>query len=250
MYKLKLLIKLIFGYGYGGIKLNILIVEDNVDINNLMSRILETEGYSVRKAYSGSEGMMCIEQFEYDLVILDLMLPGISGEELIEKIRDKSVVPIVVISAKEGVQSKINVLKLGADDFISKPFDNDEVLARVEAQLRRYKKFSKKEVKKTKFTYKNLVLDLEVRQAFIENKEVLLTAREFSIIELLISNPKKVFTRANLFESAWNNEFLGDDNTVNVHISNLRTKLSKLDQENEYIKTVWGIGFKLGEEIN
>lgn len=250
MYKLKLLIKLIFGYGYGGIKLNILIVEDNVDINNLMSRILETEGYSVRKAYSGSEGMMCIEQFEYDLVILDLMLPGISGEELIEKIRDKSVVPIVVISAKEGVQSKINVLKLGADDFISKPFDNDEVLARVEAQLRRYKKFSKKEVKKTKFTYKNLVLDLETRQAFIENKEVLLTAREFSIIELLISNPKKVFTRANLFESAWNNEFLGDDNTVNVHISNLRTKLSKLDQENEYIKTVWGIGFKLGEEIN
>ncbi|WP_204595082.1 response regulator [Clostridium sardiniense] len=231
-------------------KLNILIVEDNVDINNLISRILETEGYSVREAYSGSEGMMCIEQFEYDLVILDLMLPGISGEELIEKIRDKSVVPIVVISAKEGVQSKINVLKLGADDFISKPFDNDEVLARVEAQLRRYKKFSKKEVKKTKFTYKNLVLDLETRQAFIGNKEVLLTAREFSIIELLISNPKKVFTRANLFESAWNNEFLGDDNTVNVHISNLRTKLSKLDQENEYIKTVWGIGFKLGEEIN
>ncbi|MGG7076603.1 response regulator transcription factor [Clostridium sardiniense] len=231
-------------------KLNILIVEDNVDINNLISRILETEGYSVRAAYSGSEGMMCIEQFEYDLVVLDLMLPGISGEELIEKIRDKSVVPIVVISAKEGVQSKINVLKLGADDFISKPFDNDEVLARVEAQLRRYKKFSKKEVKKTKFTYKNLVLDLEARQAFIENKEVLLTAREFSIIELLISNPKKVFTRANLFESAWNNEFLGDDNTVNVHISNLRTKLSKLDQENEYIKTVWGIGFKLGEEIN
>ncbi|MBM7834903.1 DNA-binding response OmpR family regulator [Clostridium sardiniense] len=230
--------------------MNILIVEDNVDINNLISRILETEGYSVREAYSGSEGMMCIEQFEYDLVILDLMLPGISGEELIEKIRDKSVVPIVVISAKEGVQSKINVLKLGADDFISKPFDNDEVLARVEAQLRRYKKFSKKEVKKTKFTYKNLVLDLETRQAFIGNKEVLLTAREFSIIELLISNPKKVFTRANLFESAWNNEFLGDDNTVNVHISNLRTKLSKLDQENEYIKTVWGIGFKLGEEIN
>ncbi|WP_460294880.1 response regulator transcription factor [Clostridium sardiniense] len=231
-------------------KLNILIVEDNVDINNLMSRILETEGYSVRAAYSGSEGMMCIEQFEYDLVVLDLMLPGISGEELIEKIRDKSVVPIVVISAKEGVQSKINVLKLGADDFISKPFDNDEVLARVEAQLRRYKKFSKKEVKKIKFTYKNLVLDLETRQAFIGNKEVLLTAREFSIIELLISNPKKVFTRANLFESAWNNEFLGDDNTVNVHISNLRTKLSKLDQGNEYIKTVWGIGFKLGEEIN
>lgn len=230
--------------------MNILIVEDNVDINNLISRILDTEGYSVREAYSGSEGMMCIEQFEYDLVILDLMLPGISGEELIEKIRDKSVVPIVVISAKEGVQSKINVLKLGADDFISKPFDNDEVLARVEAQLRRYKKFSKKEVKKTKFTYKNLVLDLETRQAFIGNKEVLLTAREFSIIELLISNPKKVFTRANLFESAWNNEFLGDDNTVNVHISNLRTKLSKLDQENEYIKTVWGIGFKLGEEIN
>lgn len=230
--------------------MNILIVEDNVDINNLISRILEKEGYSVRGAYSGSEGMMCIEQFEYDLIILDLMLPGISGEELIEKVRNKSVVPIIVISAKEGIDNRINVLKLGADDFISKPFDNDEVLARVEAQLRRYKNFSKKEIKKTKFTFKKLVLDSETRQAFIGNKEVPLTAREFSIIELLISNPKKVFTRANLFESVWNNEFIGDDNTVNVHVSNLRTKLSKLDQENEYIKTVWGIGFKLGEEIN
>lgn len=101
-------------------KLNILVVEDNVDINNLICRILQNEGYSVRGAYSGSEGIMCIEQFEYDLLILDLMLPGVTGEEIIEKVKENSVVPIIIISAKEGVDSRINVLKLGADDFISK----------------------------------------------------------------------------------------------------------------------------------
>ncbi|MGG5460980.1 response regulator transcription factor [Clostridium sp. B9] len=228
-------------------KLNILVVEDNVDINNLICRILQNEGYSVRGAYSGSEGIMCIEQFEYDLLILDLMLPGVTGEEIIEKVRENSVVPIIIISAKEGVDSRINVLKLGADDFISKPFENEEVLARVEAQLRRYKRFSKNDSRKTKFEFKNIILDTESRQAFINKKELGLTGREFSILELLISNPNKVFTRANLFESVWNNEFLGDDNTVNVHVSNLRTKLSKADKDSEYIKTIWGIGFKLAE---
>ena len=139
------------------------------------------------------------------------------------------------------------MLKLGADDFINKPFDIKEVIARVQAQLRRYKEFSQSKSKDNKLKYKNIILDSESRRVFINKEEISLTVREFAILELLISNPNKVFTRGNLFETVWENEFLGDDNTVNVHISNLRSKLSKADKDFDYIKTVWGIGFKLKE---
>ena len=223
----------------------ILVVEDDWDINGLLCRMLIQNGYEVRGAYSGSEAKMCIEQFKYDLIILDLMLPGISGEELITEIREKYVMPIIVASAKTSAEDKISVLRMGADDFINKPFDIDEVLARVEAQLRRYTKFSAKNNISNKVTHKNLELDVDSRQVYVNGKEVNLTVREFDILELLINNPNKVFTRANLFESVWKDDFMGDDNTVNVHVSNLRAKISKVDKDNEYIQTVWGIGFKL-----
>ncbi|MBU3088330.1 response regulator transcription factor [Clostridium gasigenes] len=226
---------------------NILIVEDDSDINGLLCNILKKEGYAVRSAYSGTEAKMCIEQYDYDLIILDLMLPGVTGEDLIEEIRKIKVMPIIVISAKTGQEDKINVLRLGADDFINKPFDIKEVIARVQAQLRRYKEFSQSKSKDNKLKYKNIILDSESRRVFINKEEIALTVREFSILQLLISNPNKVFTRENLFETVWENEFLGDDNTVNVHISNLRSKLSKADKDFDYIKTVWGIGFKLKE---
>lgn len=226
--------------------INILVVEDDWDINGLLCKILEKEGYSVRAAYSGTEAKMCVEQYDYDLILLDLMLPGVSGEALIEEIRRKKVMPIIVISARVEQEDKIEVLKLGADDYICKPFDINEVLARIEAQLRRYINFSVSK-NNSRLTHKNIVLDIESRQAFINGKEVSLTVREFSILELLMSNPHKVFTRANLFESVWEDEFMGDDNTVNVHVSNLRSKISSVDKTEEYIQTVWGIGFKLKE---
>lgn len=225
-----------------------MVVEDDNDINGLLCNILSKKGYDVRGAFSGSEALMCIEQFQYDLILLDLMLPGASGEEIINKIRKDKIMPIIVISAKITQDDKINALKLGADDYITKPFDINEVLARVESQLRRYKKFSNAESNDgSKIEYNDLVLDKESKQVFINDKEISLTVREFRILELLMSNPNKVFTRANIFESVWDNEFLGDDNTVNVHVSNLRSKLSKADKDSEYIKTVWGIGFKLSE---
>lgn len=228
--------------------IKILVVEDDNDINGLLCNILSKKGYDVRGAFSGSEALMCIEQFQYDLILLDLMLPGASGEEIINKIRKDKIMPIIVISAKITQDDKINALKLGADDYITKPFDINEVLARVESQLRRYKKFSNAESNDgSKIEYNDLVLDKESKQVFINDKEISLTVREFRILELLMSNPNKVFTRANIFESVWDNEFLGDDNTVNVHVSNLRSKLSKADKDSEYIKTVWGIGFKLSE---
>lgn len=229
----------------------ILVVEDDADINELLCSILIKKGYNVRGAFSGSEALMCIDQFNYDLILLDLMLPGVSGEDIINKIREDKIMPIIVISAKVTQDDKINILKLGADDYITKPFDISEVLARVEAQLRRYKKFSNlKSCNNSRIKYNNLILDKESKQVLVNNKEVSLTVREFKILELLMSNPNKVFTRANIFESVWENEFLGDDNTVNVHVSNLRTKLSKVDKDTEYIKTVWGIGFKLSEHVN
>ena len=180
-----------------------------------------------------------MEQYDYDLLLLDLMLPGISGESLIEEVRKIKVLPIIVISAKTTIEDKINVLKLGADDFICKPFNIQEVLARVEAQLRRYTKFSVSKEQNNKLTYKNLTLDKEAKEAYLKDKQLSLTMIEFKLLELFISNPKKVFTRANIFETVWNDEFYGDDNTVNVHISNLRNKLAQVDKDTKYIQTVW-----------
>ncbi len=225
-------------------EVEILVVEDDIDINNLLCNILKKNGYKVRGAFSGSEALMCIEQFNYDIVLLDLMLPGVTGEELIQEVRKQKFMPIIVISAKTAQEDKINVLKCGADDYVTKPFDINEVLARVEVQLRRYKQFSKEEKADNKLKHKNITLDRDSRQVFIKDEEISLTLREFSILKILMENPNKVFTRGNLFESVWESEFLGDDNTVNVHVSNLRSKIAKADTE-EYIQTVWGIGFKL-----
>lgn len=227
--------------------INILVVEDDVDINLLLCDILSKENYKITSAYSGSEARMCIEQKNYDIVLLDLMLPGFTGEDIIKYIREDRTMPIIVLSAKTAQSDKINVLKLGADDYVSKPFDVDEVLARVEAQLRRYKKFSNEYFKEDLLKHKNLILNKDTLEVKIKEKELSLTVREFGILELLMSYPKKVFTKANLFEHVWKDEFLGDDNTINVHISNLRSKIGSIDSDNEYIKTAWGIGFKMSE---
>ena len=224
---------------------HILVVEDDQDINRLLCRILTDGGYDVRPAFSGSEAVLWAEQYDYDLVLLDLMLPGLTGEEFIARMRRRKTMPIIVLSAKAGLEDRVNVLRLGADDFIPKPFDNDEVLARVEAQLRRYKQFSTPGGGQV-LRCGDLELDREAIRVTAGGREVALTAREFEILSLLMSHPRKVFTREQLYESAWGGEYMGDDNTVNVHISNLRAKLAKAS-DREYIKTVWGIGFKMNE---
>lgn len=225
---------------------NILVVEDDQDINRLLCKILEGGGYCCRPAYSGSEAMLWAGQYEYDLVLLDLMLPGLTGEEFITQVRKSKNMPIIVLSAKAGLESRVEVLKLGADDFIPKPFDNAEVLARVEAQLRRYKQFSAPTQGGSKLTHGDLELDRESVTVTAAGQEVSVTAREFEILALLMASPKKVFTREQLYEHVWGGEYMGDDNTVNVHISNLRSKLAKAS-DTEYIKTVWGIGFKMSD---
>jgi DNA-binding response OmpR family regulator len=223
---------------------HILVVEDDPDINNLLCRIVTDAGYDCRPAFSGSEAALLAEQYTYDLVLLDLMLPGLTGEEFIARLRQGKTMPIIVLSAKAGTEARVNVLKLGADDFIPKPFDNAEVLARIEAQLRRYKKFSGAAAEKV-LTWGDLTLDRESVSVTAVGKEITLTARELEILALLMAHPKKVFTREQIYQQVWGEEYMGDDNTVNVHISNLRAKLG----EKEYIKTVWGIGFKMAETV-
>jgi two-component system OmpR family response regulator len=225
--------------------IKILVVEDDEAINRLLCDMLNRSEYVTKAAYSGTEAMIYLEKNEWDMVILDLMLPGIKGEELLVEIRKHKHMPIIIISAKEEKDVKINALKMGADDFITKPFDIDEVCARVDANLRRYKEFSDRSMDNNIFKYKEILLNAASREVFINDVAVTLTSREFEILKLLLSHPKKVFSKANVFESVWKSEYLCDDNTITVHISNLRNKLSKAGAKNDYIETVWGIGYKI-----
>lgn len=224
-------------------KNRILIVEDDDEINTLIKDVLSRRGYETTSAYSGTEALLCIENNKFDAIILDLMLPGISGESLIEKVRKVNKMPIIVASAKPDVEDRINVLKLGADDFLGKPFNINELVARVDSQIRRYTQYSSV-IQENNIRYKNLILDRDSHNVKVNGHDINLTMREFAILALLLSNPKKVFTRANIFESVWESSFLGDENTVNVHISNIRNKIAEYDKD-EYIHTVWGIGFKI-----
>ena len=221
----------------------ILVVEDDADINKLLCTILTKSGYETVAAFSGSEGLMQLNARGFDLVILDLMLPGITGEQLLQEIRKKSRMPVIVISAKSTTINKIELLRSGADDYIVKPFDTDEVIARVEAQLRRcfdYSDLSRQQ--DNILTHKDISLDIERHEVRVKGNLVILTAKEYAILELLMRHPNKVFTKQNLFESIWEDAYFSDENTVNVHISKLRSKLSEAE---DYIQTLWGIGYKM-----
>lgn len=224
--------------------MNILIVEDDNDINKLLNEIMNSDGYITKSAYSGTEALIYLEMQNFDVVLLDLMIPGLSGEELLLKIRQNKNMPVIIISVKDDKHTKIDMLKNGADDFISKPFDVDEVLARVESNLRRYSSEKNIYCKTNEIIFREINLNIDTREITINGKDICLTSREFDILQLLIHNPKKVFTKSNIFESVWEEDYMGDDNTINVHISNLRNKISKY-AENEYIQTIWGIGYKL-----
>ncbi|MSR91299.1 response regulator transcription factor [Inconstantimicrobium porci] len=225
-------------------KQKVLIVEDDVDINNLIMKILKKEDYEVVQAFSGSEAELRISMEQYDIALLDMMLPGVTGEELINKIRNKSDMPIIVVSAKTALEDRVNALNMGADDYITKPFEAADILARVNSQLRRYRKFvgatSSDELK-----FKKLVINEGLREAQVNGQELNLTAHEFDILCVLVKNPDKVYSRENLYETIWQSGYFGEDNTVNVHVSNVRKKIKDIDPDEEYIKTVWGIGFKL-----
>lgn len=227
---------------------HILIVEDDVDINNLISKTLKKRGFKVTQAFSGSEASLCLSMKDFDMILLDLMLPGLSGEEVIKDVREKMDIPVIVISAKTSLDDKVNLLNLGVDDYITKPFELDEIVARINAQLRRYRKFNtttKKEDKSNEIIFKDLILNEESRSVTLKKEIISLTSHEFDILNILMKNPDKVYSRESLYEQVWKSGYYGEDNTVNVHISNIRKKIKEIDKDKEYIKTVWGIGFKL-----
>ena len=221
---------------------NILIIEDNEDLNLMLKETLLDAGHTVKSAYTGIEGFNEIKNSAYDLILLDIMLPYKSGDEILKEMREFSDTPVIVISAKDMVGTKIDLLKLGADDYITKPFDLGEMTARVEANLRRFQK----QIQSSKvFQYKDMFLDDSTKHVTVNHIELELTAKEFMILELLIKHKGKVFTKANLYESIWQDEYLGDDNAVKTHMSNLRNKLKKANPNEEYIETVWGLGYRL-----
>lgn len=226
-------------------KIVILIVEDDPYINRLLCKIIEDCGYTVDAAYSGSEAQLRLSMQAYDLVLLDLMLPGISGEELLKIIRESSYMPVIIISAKTELHERITLLKNGADDYITKPFEKAEVSARVEAQLRRSKRYPVQESTQASLRFRDLTLDIASRTASAAGKPLFLTAREFDLLTVLVQQPNRVFTREELYQLVWNEKYAVEDNTINVHMSNIRSKLLKTAPDTQYIETVWGIGFKM-----
>lgn len=222
----------------------VLIVEDDTNINNLLRTALQREGYLCRQAFSGTEAMLLLGQGGIDLVLLDLMLPGITGEEVLGEIRKMGEIPVIVLTAKDRLDDKIDVLKSGADDYVTKPFELKEVLARIEVQLRRFGRIQGFKTE-DKLTYKEMKLDRSTFSVSISGKELpKITKQEFAILELLLKKPKKVFSKEEIFEYAWDEPYIGETKTLDVHISNIRKKIKAVTPE-EYIETVWGIGYRL-----
>jgi DNA-binding response OmpR family regulator len=221
---------------------NILIIEDDKDINNLISEVLTKNGYTCTQAFTGTEGLMCVARESYSLILLDLMLPNLCGEVLLPEIRKSQEVPVIVMSAKDSIDSKVQLLNSGADDYITKPFDLNELVARVGVQIRRYDTTPSNN--DTLITFKDLVLNKSNFDVTVKNENIILTKHEFKILELLIANPDKVFSKQDIYDYAWEDYYIGEDKTVNVHISNIRRKIRQVT-DTEYIETVWGIGFKL-----
>ena len=227
----------------------ILVIEDDQDINRLLRKLLEQEGYQVVAAFSGTEGDLRASMEEFDLMLCDLMLPGMSGEELIGKVRESHAWPIIALTAKGALDDKVNVLGLGADDYMTKPFEPREMLARVKAQLRRAKQLAQRAPgavfqEEQPVVFREIVLKPQSMTAEVEGQALELTAHEFDILRIMMEAPGRVFSKEALYEAVWKNGYYGEDNTISVHISNIRKKIAVITPQ-EYISTVWGIGYKL-----
>jgi len=225
----------------------VLIVEDDREIRTLLMDFLIENEYEVIEACNGREASACIRTEAYDIILMDMMLPYKSGNDLIRELRESSATgikdtPVIVISAKSSKDTRLEALKMGADDYIVKPFDMDEVLVRIEVVLRR----SGQETKENESTlsYNGIEMNPECNSVSYKGMPIRLTAKEMHLLQLFLENPQKTFSKANLYKSVWNEDYIYEDNTINVHMSNLRNKLRKIAGE-EVIETVWGIGYKL-----
>lgn len=228
--------------------IKLLVVEDDREINRIVSKTLSNEGYLIDSVYNGFDALEYIRSRQYHMIVLDIMIPKIDGLEVLRRVREKGNLPILILSAKSEDTDKIIGLGLGADDYMVKPFNSGELVARVKAQLRRYLYFNgAKTAEATVIRHLDLELDLDTFTLKINEKQVVLSSKEFEIIKLLMSNPKKVFTKDMIYKVVWGEDFISDENTIMIHIHRLREKIEKDASKPRYIKTVWGIGYKLAE---
>ena len=228
----------------------ILIVDDEVEIADLIETYLKNEDYAVYKFYSAKDALACIDETELDLAILDIMLPDIDGFTICRKIREKHTYPIIMLTAKDAETDKITGLTLGADDYITKPFQPLEMVARVKSQLRRYKKYNLPQTAKTDHILccSDLIVDTKKHECLQNNKPVSLTPTEFSILQILLENKGNVLSGEELFHRIWKDEYYTkSNNTITVHIRRLREKLGDTLENPKYIKTIWGVGYKIDE---
>ena len=228
----------------------VLVVEDEQEIRELIRDYLEVEGFEVAMAADGEEGLEQFNTYEPDIIVLDIMLPKIDGMEICKTIRNKSNIPILMLSAKKSDVDKVLGLGLGADDYMTKPFSPKELVARIKAQLRRYKELSQTNVQKNSLEFKDLKIDLDAYNVFLEGKKIQLSAKEFEILKFLALNPERVYSREQIFDQIWGFNEYGDINTVTVHIRKIREKIEQDSSNPEYIETVWGVGYKFVGETN
>ncbi len=223
----------------GEIMLSVLVIEDDKTINSLLCSIITKSGYSVDSAENGLDGLEKALSGDYNMILMDLMLPLKTGEEVLKELRSVKSTPVIIISAKLEVYSRIELFKIGADDYITKPFDIDEVMLRIQAVLRRTEAQTA-----VLLTFRDIELDTDSKRVYVKGNEITCTATEYAILELMLKNPKTIFSKRRLYESVSGDTYLSDDNTMNVHISNLRKKIAKFTSE-EYIETVYGMGYRL-----
>lgn len=224
----------------------LLVVDDEPAIVKGLKFSLERDGYQIDAAYDGEEAMKMFDENRYDLVILDVMLPKLDGLTVLQRIREKSSVPVIMLTAKGEDMDKILGLEYGADDYITKPFNILELKARIKAVFRRINDTNKND--KQIIQVKNMTINLANRSVTIDGKEVNLTAKEFDLLKLFVTNPGKVYTRENLLELIWKYEYLGDVRTVDVHIRRLREKIEKNPSQPEFIFTKWGVGYYFADK--
>ena len=228
---------------------NILVCDDDKQIVEAISIYLTGEGYNVIKAYDGFDALKVMEKESLDLLILDVMMPGLDGIRTTLKIREKSSVPIIILSAKGEDTDKILGLNIGADDYLTKPFNPLELVARVKSQLRRYKKLGNMSVPESqKVVVGDLEIDDETKEVTIAGELIKLTPIEYNILLLLAKNAGKVFSIDEIYEQIWNEEAIGADNTVAVHIRHIREKIELNPKEPRYLKVVWGVGYKIEKQ--
>ena len=216
----------------------ILIVEDDKDINEMLQKLLKTNGYNTKSVYSGTEALL-VHNNDIDLIILDLMLPGKSGEEIIMELRKIKNVPVIVTSAINDIDKKLDLFSLGADDYVTKPFNNEELLARIKVHLK-HNVNNQEEILKIG----DIELNPKTYQVTCNNIDINLSKIEFEILKLLMRNDNQVVTKSVLFDTVWNTLDSADENTLNVHISKIRNKLKKANPNKDYIETIWSVGYK------